>query len=206
MSEVERGDQVDIVLYAIDTGVIEKLSVVSDNYIRSRGTLVAVSDNQRFSQVKLVTGEQFDLWMGPKSIMSLNGGNIDSLSPVAELLNDQKGDRLQKKALVPEVLFIRDSLDSDLGMIISIQFQIKVEADMGGVDGSGVEMETSGVIEVIRGKTWVIDGNVFIVNFSTNVMGEEPEVGLVAKASLVSNSGGTFIAREVNVFKRPTKE
>ena len=37
-------------------------------------------------------------------------------------------------------------------------------------------------------------------------MGEEPEVGLVAKASLVSNSGGTFIAREVNVFKRPTKE
>ena len=34
LSEVERGDQVDIVLYAIDTGVIEKLSVVSDNYIR----------------------------------------------------------------------------------------------------------------------------------------------------------------------------
>jgi hypothetical protein len=121
-------------------------------------------------------------------------------------LNDPKGDRLQKKALVPEVLFIRDSLDSDLGMIISIQFQIKVEADMGGVDGSGVEMETSGVIEVIRGKTWVIDGNVFIVNFSTDVMGEEPEVGLVAKASLVSNPGGTFIAREVNVFKRPTRE
>ena len=206
LSEVERGDQVDIVLYAIDTSVIEKLSVVSDNYIRSRGTLVAVSDNQRFSQVKLVTGEQFDLWIGPKSIMSLNGGNIDSLSPVAELLNDSKGDRLQKKALVPEVLFIRDSLDSDLGMIISIQFQIKVEADMGGVDGSGVEMETSGVIEVIRGKTWVIDGNVFIVNFSTDVMGEEPEVGLVAKASLVSNPGGTFIAREVNVFKRPTRE
>ena len=138
--------------------------------------------------------------------MSLNGGNIDSLSPVADLLSDSKGDRLHKKALVPEVLFIRDSLDSDLGLIISIQFQIKVEADMGGVDGSGVEMETSGVIEVIRGKTWVIDGNVFIVNFSTDVKGEEPEVGLVAKASLVSNPGGTFIAREVNVFKRPTKE
>jgi hypothetical protein len=206
LSEVERGDQVDIVLYVIDTGVIEKLSVVSDNYIRSRGTLVAVSDNQRFSQVKLVTGEQFDLWIEPKSIMSLNGASIDSLSPVADLLSDSKGDRLQKNALVPEVLFIRDSLDSDLGVIISIQFQIKVEADRGGVDGSGVEMETSGVIEVIRGKTWVIDGNVFIVNFSTDVMGEEPEVGLVAKASLVSNSGGTFIAREVNVFKRPTKE
>ena len=205
LSEVERGDQVDIVLYAINTGVIEKLSVVSDNYIRSRGSLVAISGDQRFAQVTLVTGEHFDLWIGPESIMSLNGGRIDSLSPVDELLNGSGGERPYKKAMVPEVLFIRDSLDSDLGVIISIQFQIKVD-DTGGVDGSGVEMETSGVIEVIRGKTWVIGGNVFIVNFSTDILGEEPEVGLVAKALLVSNPGGTFIAREVNVFRRPIRE
>jgi len=203
--EVERGDQVDIVLYAINTGVIEKLSVVSDNYIRSRGNLIAVSGDQRFAQVTLVTGELFDLWIGPESIMSLNGGRIDSLSPVDELLNGSGGERPYKKAMVPEVLFIRDSLDSDLGVIISIQFQIKVD-DTGGVDGSGVEMETSGVIEVIRGKTWVIGGNVFIVNFSTDILGEEPEVGLVAKALLVSNPGGTFVAREVNVFRRPIRE
>jgi hypothetical protein len=107
--------------------------------------------------------------------------------------------------MVPEVLFIRDSLNSDLGVIISIQFQIKVDDVAGGVDGSGVEMETSGVIEVIRGKTWVIDGKVFIVNFSTDIVGQEPEVGLVAKALLVSNPGGTFVAREVNVFRRPTR-
>ena len=205
LSEVERGDQVDIVLYAINTGVIEKLSVVSDNYIRSRGNLIAISGDQRFAQVTLVTGELFDLWIGPESIMSLNGGRIDSLSPVDELLNGSGGERPYKKAMVPEVLFIRDSLDSDLGVIISIQFQIKVD-DTGGVDGSGVEMETSGVIEVIRGKTWVIGGNVFIVNFSTDILGEEPEVGLVAKALLVSNPGGTFIAREVNVFRRPIRE
>ena len=205
LSEVEVGDQVDIVLYAIDTGVIQKLSVVSDNYIRSRGSLVAISGNQRFSQVKLVSGEQFDLWIGPESIVSLNGARIDSLSPVAELMNGSGGERLYKDAMVPEVLFIRDSLDSDLGVIISIQFQIKID-DAGGFDGSGVEMETSGVIEVIRGKTWVIDGNVFIVNFSTDIFGEEPAVGLVAKAFLVSNPGGTFIAREVNVFRRPTRE
>ena len=170
LSEVERGDQVDIVLYAINTGVIEKLSVVSDNYIRSRGSLIAISGDQRFAQVKLVTGELFDLWIGPESIMSLNGGRIDSLSPVDELLNGSGGERPYKKAMVPEVLFIRDSLDSDLGVIISIQFQIKVD-DRGGVDGSGVEMETSGVIEAIRGKTWVIGGNVFIVNFSTDILG-----------------------------------
>ena len=121
-------------------------------------------------------------------------------------MNGSGGERLYKTAMVPEVLFIRDSLNSDLGVIISIQFQIKVDDDGGGVDGSGVEMETSGVIEVIRGKTWVIDGNVFIVNFSTDILGEEPEVGLVAKALLVSNPGGTFIAREVNVFRRPTRE
>ena len=205
LSEVERGDQVDIVLYAIDTGVIEKLSVVSDNYIRSRGSLITISGDQRFAQVTLVTGELFDLWIGPESIMSLNGARIDSLSPVDELLNGSGGERPYKKAMVPEVLFIRDSLDSDLGVIISIQFQIKVD-DTGGVDGSGVEMETSGVIEVIRGKTWVIGGNVFIVNFSTDILGEEPEVGLVAKALLVSNPGGTFIAREVNVFRRPIRE
>ena len=205
LSEVERGDQVDIVLYAINTGVIEKLSVVSDNYIRSRGSLITISGDQRFAQVTLVTGELFDLWIGPESIMSLNGARIDSLSPVDELLNGSGGERPYKKAMVPEVLFIRDSLDSDLGVIISIQFQIKVD-DTGGVDGSGVEMETSGVIEVIRGKTWVIGGNVFIVNFSTDILGEEPEVGLVAKALLVSNPGGTFIAREVNVFRRPIRE
>tara|TARA_B100000029_G_scaffold216381_1_gene214175 strand:+ start:17603 stop:20452 length:2850 start_codon:yes stop_codon:yes gene_type:complete len=206
LSEVERGNQVDIVLYAIDTGVIEKLSVVSDNYIRSRGSLVAISDNQRFAQVKLVNGEQFDLWIGPKSIMSLNGAHIDSLSPVAKLMNHPGTERRYRGSMVPEVLFIRDSLDSHLGVIISIQFQIKIDDDSGGVDGSGVEMEASGVIEVIRGKTWVIDGNVFIVNFSTNIIGEEPEVGLVAKALLVSNPGGTFIARDVNVFGRPTRD
>ena len=205
LSEVERGDHVDIVLYAINTGVIEKLSVVSDNYIRSRGSLITISGDQRFAQVTLVTGELFDLWIGPESIMSLNGARIDSLSPVDELLNGSGGERPYKKAMVPEVLFIRDSLDSDLGVIISIQFQIKVD-DTGGVDGSGVEMETSGVIEVIRGKTWVIGGNVFIVNFSTDILGEEPEVGLVAKALLVSNPGVTFIAREVNVFRRPIRE
>ena len=205
LSEVERGDQVDIVLYAINTGVIEKLSVVSDNYIRSRGSLITISGDQRFAQVTLVTGELFDLWIGPESIMSLNGARIDSLSPVDELLNGSGGERPYKKAMVPEVLFIRDSLDSDLGVIISIQFQIKVD-DTDGVDGSGVEMETSGVIEVIRGKTWVIGGNVFIVNFSTDILGEEPEVGLVAKALLVSNPRGTFIAREVNVFRRPIRE
>ncbi|GIT19608.1 MAG: hypothetical protein CM1200mP39_24140 [Dehalococcoidia bacterium] len=63
-----------------------------------------------------------------------NGGRIDSLSPVDELLNGSGGERPYKKAMVPEVLFIRDSLDSDLGVIISIQFQIKVD-DTGGVEG-----------------------------------------------------------------------
>jgi hypothetical protein len=207
--EVERGDRVDIVFYVLESGIIEKLSVVSDDFIQTRGTLLGVAENYRFATVELVNGEEFDLWVGPRSSLRLNGRRVPTLRPVAELFNDAVRRGTDISALVPEVLFFRDSLDSNRGVIISIEFQISVEtvlgSDGGGGDSDVVELTVSGVIEAISGNTWVIDGNVFTVSGSTRFAGGDAKVGVVAIAELVSRRGGAFHARLVNITGLPAE-
>ena len=207
LSEVERGDRVDIVFYVLESGVIEKLSVVSDNFIQARGTLLGVSSNNRIATVELANGRVFDLWVGAGSNMRLHGRRIGTLRPVAELLNQAEDSGSEISALVPSVLFIKDSIDSDRGVIITIQFQIKVESNQAGggdeLDANAVELRVSGPIEAINGDTWVIDGRVFTVIDGTRFTGEKPEVGLVAVAVLVSRRDGSFIAKSINVSGRP---
>jgi len=204
--DIERGDRVDIVFYVLETGIVEKLSVVSDNFIQTRGTLLGVSSDNRFVEIELANGEEFDLWVGTKSRLRLNGRRIATLRPVAELFNSVKDRDGVVSALVPEVLFFRDSLDSNEGVIISIQFQMKVK--LANVLGSEVsenpiiELTVSGVIEAISGDTWVIDGRVFTVTDRTRFIGDDAEVGVVAVAVLVSDPGGTFTARSVSVTGR----
>ena len=202
LSEVERGDRVDIVFYVLESGIIEKLSVVSDNFIQARGTLLGISSNNRITTVELANGRVFDLWVGAGSNMRLHGRRIPTLRPVAELLNQAKNSGAEISALVPGVLFIKDSIDSDRGVIITIQFQIKVESDR--TDGSNaVELTVSGPIEAINGDTWVIDGRVFTVINGTRFVGANPEVGLVAVAVLVSRPDGAFVAKSISVSGRP---
>lgn len=204
---IERGDRVDTVFYVIESGAIEKLSVVSDNFVRSRGTLLGVSSNLRSAQVELATGDVFDLWVGPESVVKLNGRTVHSLSAVADLLGRASTADADVIALVPEVMFTRDSVDSDRGVIILMQIQIKVNT--GQVEGSGdgdnpvVEVTISGVIEAIHGRTWVIDGRVFTVDDDTAFFGEEPEVGLVATAALVAEPGGKFVAEVISIAGHP---
>ncbi|MBN4064495.1 hypothetical protein JYU04_02020 [Dehalococcoides mccartyi] len=203
--EIERGDRVDIVFYVLETGMIEKLSVVSDNFIQSRGTLIEVSENTRFVVVELVNGKKFEVWPGPESTIHLNGRQIPSLKPVADLLAEAEERDAEVSALVSELLFIRDSIDSKQGVIISIKFQIKVESDRAtdsDQSESSVETTVSGVIEAIDGNRWVIDGQVFTVNSRTNYQGGDPKVGEVAVAVLISRGGGAFVARTVNVSTR----
>jgi hypothetical protein len=203
--EIERGDRADIVLYEVDTGILKKLSVVSDNFIQSRGTLLQVYENSRTIQIELVSGKIFDLWVGLKSLLHLDGRLVPTLLPVTEILNEVDEDT-GVDILVPEVLFIRDSIDSDQGVIISIRFQTKSQRDDGGVSidqqGITVELTVSGVIEAISGDQWVIDGRVFTVNNETRFIGEDPEVGEVAVAVLVSRPGGAFFARTVTLTGR----
>jgi hypothetical protein len=103
------------------------------------------------------------------------------------------------------VLFIRDSIDSNQGLIISINFQVKVSDE---VDGEGdskepiVELTISGVIEAIDGDRWVINGRVFTVTDATTIRGGDPEVGEVVVVLLVSRPGGEFTARTVTVSSR----
>ena len=204
--EIERGDRVDFVFYVLETGVIEKLSVVSDNFIQSRGTLLKVSDNDRFIRAELADGRKFELWVGPGTTMHLNGRRIQSLGQVSELIDPAWYRAQPYSALIPEVLFIRDSIDSDQGVIISIKFQIKIGADE--VDDSSenqaptVQLSISGVIEAIDGNRWVINGRVFTVTDDTNIRGGDPEVGEVVVAVLVSRPGGAFTARSISVSSR----
>ena len=201
LSEVGRGDRVDIVFYVLESGVIEKLSVVSDNFIQARGTLLRVSSNHRIAMVELANGRVFDLWVGAGSEMRLHGRRIATLRPVAELLNQVENTGAEVSALVPGVLFIKDSIDSDRGVIITIQFQIKVESNREGANA--VELTVSGPIEAINGDTWVIDGRVFTVIDGTRFAGEKPEVGLIAVAVLVGRPDGAFVARTIRVSASP---
>ena len=206
LANIERGDRVDIVVYVIESGLIKDLSVVSDNFIRSRGTLLEVSSDRRFVVGELANGDAFDLWIGPESVVHLNGRQIESFSAVADLLATAGASDGDVVSLIPEVMFIRDSLDSNLGHVISIQIQIKMDRsgdESGDVDGSVVEVTISGVIEAIDGQTWAIDGHVFFVDRNTEFLGEDPEVGLVAKAALISRPGRMLVALAVSVAGHP---
>ena len=206
LANIERGDRVDIVVYVIESGLIKDLSVVSDNFIRSRGTLLEVSSDRRFVVAELASGDAFDLWIGPESVVHLNGRQIESFSAVADLLATAGASAGDVVSVIPEVMFIRDSLDSNLGVIISIRIQIKMDRsgdESGDVDGSVVEVTISGVIEAIDGQTWAIDGHVFFVDRNTEFLGEDPEVGLVAKAALISRPGRMLVAQAVSVAGHP---
>ena len=206
LANVERGDRVDIVVYVIESGLTKELSVVSDNFIRSRGTLLEVSSDRRFVVAELASGDAFDLWIGPESVVHLNGRQIESFSAVADLLATAGASDGDVVSLIPEVMFIRDSLDSNLGHVILIRIQIKMDRsgdESGDVDGSVVEVTISGVIEAIDGQTWAIDGHVFFVDRNTEFLGEDPEVGLVAKAALISRPGRMLVAQAVSVAGHP---
>jgi len=199
--DIERGDHADIVLYVLDSGIIQKLSVVSDNFIQSRGTLVSTVPSDRYVVVNLVDGREFDLWIGPKTSIQLNGRRIQSFRPVIDLISEAQERGIDISTLVPEVLFIRDSIDSNQGVIISIKFQTKSEGDS-PVTNSGqqntIELSVSGVIAAIDGNSWVINGRVFTVNQATTFRGREPEIGEVVVAMLISKLDGSFVARSIS--------
>lgn len=199
--DIERGDRVDIVFYVLDSGVIQKLSVVSDNFVQSRGTLVDIVPNGRYAVVNLSDGREFDLWIGRQTSIQLNGQRIQSFRPVIDLIAEAQERGVDISTLVPEVLFIRDSIDSNQGLIISIKFQTKSEGES-SITNSGqqntVELSVSGVIAAIEGNSWVINGRVFTVNQATTFRGREPEVGEVVVAVLISKADGSFVARSIS--------
>ena len=199
--DIERGDRVDIVFYVLDSGIVQKLSVVSDNFIQSRGTLVSIPDSARYVVVKLVDGREFDLWIGRETSIQLNGRHIYSLRPVTELIADARERGTEISTSVSEVLFIRDSVDSNLGVIISMKFQIKFEDESSGTNSEHqgtVELSVSGVVEAIDGDSWVINGRVFTVDRATQYRGRTAGVGEVVVAVLISRSDGSFVARLIS--------
>ena len=199
--DIERGDRVDIVFYVLDSGIIQKLSVVSDNFVQSRGTLSNIVPNGRYVVVNLADGREFDLWMGRQTSIQLNGQRIQSFRPVIDLIADARESGADINTLVPEVLFIRESIDSNQGVIISIKFQTKSEGESSITNPRQqniVELSVSGIIAAIDGNSWVINGRVFTVNQATTFRGREPEVGEVVVAVLISKADGSFVARSIS--------
>ena len=199
--DIERGDRVDIVFYVLDSGIIQKLSVVSDNFVQSRGTLSNIVPNGRYVVVNLADGREFDLWMGRQTSIQLNGQRIQSFRPVIDLIADARESGADINTLVPEVLFIRESIDSNQGVIISIKFQTKSEGESSITNPRQqniIELSVSGIIAAIDGNSWVINGRVFTVNQATTFRGREPEVGEVVVAVLISKADGSFVARSIS--------
>lgn len=201
---IERDDRVDIAIYQIETGIIERLSVVSEEFVQSRGRLLAVSGDLRYVTVELANGELVELWSERDSSLQLNGRQVEDLGAISERFNSLWNSDNLAEASVFDVLFIKDSIESTRGVIGSIQIEIisldeSEEADL----FQPVEITVTGVIEAIRGSTWVIGGQVFTVNSETQFLGADPVVGLVAKAILKSKPNGQFEADLVSVTASP---
>ena len=201
---IERDDRADIAIYQIETGIIERLSVVSEEFVQSRGQLLGVSSDLRYVIVELANGEVVELWSERDSSLQLNGRQVEDFGAISEKFNNLWDSENLAEASVSDVLFIKDSIESTRGVISSIQIEIISQDESEEANlFQPVEITVTGVIEAIRGSTWVIGGQVFTVHDETQFLGADPVVGLVAKALLKSKPNGQFEADLVSVTASP---
>ncbi len=195
LEPVEVGDIVESVSFTTSNGVIVRMSVVSPKVQRTRGEVDAVATESVVIDTR--AGRTIRLAVVDETVITLNGRRVDSLESVST------GDT------VASALYIASEDSAARGIAVRLNvlsLNIEVVSPGGpGEGGAGVAVETSisGVIEEITGETWTIGDRVFRVNSDTRLFGERPEIGLVAKATLVLNSDGRFVAASISVAGRP---
>ncbi len=199
LAPIQPGDIVESVSYDASTGTIIKMSVVSANLQRIRGFVSTVTD----SGVTILTssGLTVGLAVTDETVMTLNGRRIASLDPV------DRGD------IVVEAVYIARSGNTVSGLALRITLISPLPAPgetlaPGDADGNetataAVETTVSGVIEEISDDEWLIGDRSFKITDNTRFFGERPQVGLVAKATLVLDSDGDFVATAISVAGRP---
>ncbi len=199
LAPVEPGDIVESVSYVTSTGTIVKMSVVSPNLQRVRGVVSAVTSNGL--TVWTSNGLTVGLAVVDETAITLNGRRITSLRLV------DRGD------IVAEAVYIASEANPARGVALKItlisplpvpgESLVPTDPDGTELDPGVVEATVSGVIEEISNEAWVIGDHKFLVNEKTRFFGERPQKGLVAKATLVLDDDGEFVATAISVAGRP---
>lgn len=199
LAPVRPGDIVESVSYVTSTGIIVKMSVVSPNLHRLRGRVSAVASSG--ITVEASSGLTVGLGVTDETVLTLNGRRLNSLRLV------DAGD------IVVEAVYIAGADTPARGVALSITLisPLPVPGESltpSNPDGSepsesAVETTISGVITKISGSKWEIGDQEFHVTSDTRFFGERPRKGLVAKATLVSERGGDFVAISISVAGRP---
>lgn len=199
LKTVQPGDFVEAVSYATSSGIIIKMSVASPNLNRARGLVSTVSGNG--ITVETSNGLTVALSVTDETVITLNGRRLNSLRLV------DRGD------IVFETVYIAGANNPARGVALRITLisPLPAPGDAGSpsdLDGSEapsstVETTISGVISDISESKWQIGDREFKVNSRTRFFGERPQKGLVAKATLVLDEDGDFVATAISVAGRP---
>ena len=192
LDTVEVGDIVESVSFVRATGDIVRISVVSPNLQRTRGVVSGITADG--INVETRDGRAIALGINDETVVTLNGRRIDSVRLI------RRGDT------VANALYVAREDDPTQGTALRITvFSDDVNAVTPGTDGNVAAVETSlsGVILEITAETWTIGDRTFLVNSDTRLFGERPAVGLVAKATLILNADGQFVATSISVAGRP---
>lgn len=198
LETVEIGDIVESVSFVRSTGVITRMSVVSPNLQRTRGTVSAVANNG--IAIETTNGRSVGLVVNDETVVTLNGRRVSTLRSI------NRGD------VVAQAVYITRENNSAEGIALRLTI---ISQRIASADGSppatsdpddvrpSVVTSVSGVIQEIADDKWTIGGREFLVTSQTRFFGERPQVGLVAKAVLVLNEDGVFVATSVSVAGRP---
>jgi hypothetical protein len=203
LESVVNGDIVESVSYYTANSQVVKLSVVSPTLQRVSGVVVTVAPGG----LALTTpnGRIISLSVDATARITLNGRSVTTL------------ERVQRGDVVSEAVYISRPDNRDEGAAVRLAIfnprllDVITSTGPGSGDGTSqdggalplVQTVISGVITSIEGDVWAIGGLRFRVTPATQFFGEEPRVGLVAKASLRIQSDGTLIATAISVAGDP---
>ena len=197
IASVNVGDIVESVSYNASTGAVIKLSVVSPNIQRVRGTVVEVAGDSL--SMSSANGRNISLTVVDETQVTLNGRSVDSLEKV------NAGDT------VAQAVYIALNEDFTRGVAVQLVLNSAIgisTVEPGGTPGpstsnaSVIETSVSGVLTDVEGRVWAIGSRRFRVTESTQFFGATPAVGLVAKATLQTRDG-ELVAVAISVAGRP---
>lgn len=201
---VEAGDVVENATFETKGNTILKLSVVSANTARVSGQVAKID---AAAGTLVISNREdsrgVDLRVSGDTKIRLNGRDVQTFGDMAT--GDTAG-----------AIYVTDAGDKSKGLALVVQVFSRPRNVTGrpgdkptilpGATNARpptVEITVAGKIEVIEGDTWVIADKKFQVSGQTQLFGEKPQVGLVAKASLRTDENGVLTAIAVSVAGRP---
>ncbi len=204
LAQIVVGDIVEYAAYETVRNVLVKLYVVSPNLARISGVIGRL-DRQGGVIVVQSKGDadarSVELVVYANTTIVFDGRKTDSLDIVST------GDIVASGLYT----FRPENVGGNLALFLYVLSQRRLTGDTavelrptGEPAQASVEAAVSGVIESVDGEVMVIGGQKFVVNSDTQFFGDTPAAGLVARAALVADSRGVFVAAAVSVAGRPS--